>query len=249
MTAAAWTGRIGVPGRLGRTVRDLWLMFREQGAKAPLVDIRDMLRGRLYVASDQLVVLQRLDDAGPPPADPRIRVEAAGARHLPALSEFNRRHCNTRRTHGFQHALATGEQALLGFIGEELIGYFWWMDSRRAAQGYYLSRFGIELGDKEVYGYEFFIAREHRAGGTATEFLARVEAELARLGHERMYGFVECDNVPARWLYTVRGYEVLRRARTRTVLGRLIVVDGTAFLSGRKGLRPLARTGAAAGRG
>ena len=80
------------------------------------------------------------------------------------------------------------------------------------------------------------------------EFLANVESELARLGHRHMYGFVDSDNMPARWLYQTRGYEVVHRCRTRTVLKRLMLVDGTAWLSGRKGMRPLSRATPAGGR-
>jgi GNAT superfamily N-acetyltransferase len=225
---------------LERTTRDLWLLFRQEGLRAALEDIRDGLRRRLYTSSDQLILVKRLTSAEPPPAGAvPVRVDAADARHLPVLAEYNRRRSNMRRTDAFRRSLARGEHAWLCFIGDELVGYFWWMDSVRAAEGFYLDRFGITLEDNEVYGYEFSIAPEYRAGGTATAFLAHVEAELARRGYERMYGFVESWNVGPRWLYSVRGYEVIRRVRTRTVLGRLVVIDRAVFLSGRNGLRRL----------
>jgi GNAT superfamily N-acetyltransferase len=229
----------GIRGRLVRTARDLWLMFREQGPKAPLADIRDMVRSRLYFTNDQLVVKKELGGSEPAAVRTALRVETADMSHLPVLAAFNRRHCNTRRTHGFQTSLAAGERAMLAFVGDELIGYFWWLDAERAADGFYLNRFGITLTDEEVYGYEFVVAPEHRAGGTAAAFLATAESELARLGYRRIYGCVESWNLPARWLYSIQGYEVVRRSRTRTVLGRLILVEGSAFLSVGKGLRPL----------
>ena len=52
-----------------------------------------------------------------------------------------------------------------------------------------------------MYGYDLFIAPDHRGHGTPDEFLAAVEAELVRLGYHRMFGFVDSANRPARWLY------------------------------------------------
>jgi len=236
----------GFRGRVGRTAHDLWLMFREQGPKAPLVDVRDTIRNRLYVANDQLVVKRELGGTETPPAGAAVRLEAADMGHLPLLAEFNRRQCNTRRTHGFRTNLAAGERPLLALMGDELIGYFWWMDARRAARGYYLDRFGITLRDKEVYGYEFAVAPEHRAGGTASAFLSMAHAELSRLGYERIYGCVESWNLRARWLYSIQGYETIRRAKTHTILGRLLLVDGTVFVLAGNGVRPL-RTDMAVG--
>jgi GNAT superfamily N-acetyltransferase len=111
-----------------------------------------------------------------------------------------------------------------------------------------MTRFGLGLGEDDVYGFDLFIAPEHRGRGIPADFLAAVEAELARLGHRRMYGTVDRDNVPARWLYATRGYENVMHCRTRTVLHRFLLIDGTAWLSGRKGLRPLTRLSLAGGR-
>jgi GNAT superfamily N-acetyltransferase len=233
-------------GRLRRAAQDLWLMFREQGPKAALVDIRDMVRNRLYVTNDVLIVKRELGGTEPPPAGAAVRLEAADMGRLPLLAEFNRRQSNTRRTHGFQTYLAAGERPLLALMGDELIGYFWWMDARRAARGYFLDRFGITLRDEEVYGYEFVVAPEHRAGGTAAAFLSMAHAELSRLGYARIYGCVESSNLPARWLYSIQGYETIRRSKTHTILGRLLLVDGTVFVMAGNGVRPL-RTNIAAG--
>jgi hypothetical protein len=69
-----------------------------------------------------------------------------------------------------------------------------------------------------------------------------------RLGYRRVRGFVERDNRPARWLYAIAGYEAVGEAKMRTVLGRLTIVDGTPYVSGRRGTRPLLRGRAMTGR-
>ena len=62
---------------------------------------------------------------------------------------------------------------------------------RTSADGFDLSRFGLGLADGEIYGYDLFVAPEHRGRGMPAEFLAGVEPALARLGYRRMFGFVD----------------------------------------------------------
>ncbi|HEX7300429.1 MAG TPA: GNAT family N-acetyltransferase [Solirubrobacteraceae bacterium] len=210
------------------TAVDLSLLWREQGPKAALAFLRDIARAQLYVKSDEMVLLKELasDD---PTATRTIRLEEADAHHLPLLAEFNRRQCNTSRTPRFEKGLAEGKRALLGFRDGRLIGYIWWHDATQAVNGFYLSRFGVELADDDVYGYDLFIAPEHRGRGTPAEFVASVEAELARRGYRRMYGFVDGGNMPARWLWTTSGHEVVMRRHTRRVLRRLMFVEGRGW--------------------
>jgi GNAT superfamily N-acetyltransferase len=241
------TSGVRGPGRLQGTADDLWCLLRKQGWKAPLSEMRDLLRRRFYMTDDELIVRKELAPSGEQPAS-TIRMELAEPRHLPALATFNRRQCNTRRTRRFATALAQGKRGVLGFRDGELIGYFWWTDATQPADRQHMSRLGIRLADDDVYGFDLFIDPAHRGHGVPAEFLANVESELARLGHRRMYGCVDSDNLPARWLYTTRGYETVQRARTRTVLKRLVLVDGTAWLSGRNGMRPLSRPTVAGGR-
>jgi GNAT superfamily N-acetyltransferase len=221
------------------TAHDWWYLLREQGPKAALADIGDIAHTPFFTTADQIVVRKELTAAEPGAAS-TIRIEQAEPDHLPLLAQFNRRQCNTRRTLRFETGLAEGKRALLGFRDGELIGYMWWHDSTQSGDDFYLSRFGFELHDGEMYGYDLFIAPEHRGHGTPVEFLAGVEAELVRLGYRRMYGFVDGSNVPARWLYATSGYEDVLRCKTRTILRRLMRIDGRGWLvSGKDGLRPL----------
>jgi GNAT superfamily N-acetyltransferase len=225
------------------TARDLWCLVRQQRVRAALADIRGTARERIYMTTEQVVVRKELAPADAS-ANRTIRIQEARPDDLPALAEFNRRQCSTRRTRRFDKGLAEGRRAVLGYRDGDLIGYFWWHDATQADSDYYLARFGLGLADGEMYGYDLFIAPEHRGAGTPVEFLAGVEAELARLGYRRMFGFVEATNLPARFLYATSGYEDVLRSRIRTVLRRLIHVEGRGWLvAGKHGVRPLNRRG------
>jgi GNAT superfamily N-acetyltransferase len=228
----------------GRLIaHDICSSLRRQGPHAALATLRHIARHRLYVRLDELIVARELGQDHPAPARCGVRVEAAEPRHLPVLAEFHRARCLTRRTALFGSAMAEGVRGMLGFVGDELVGYMWWLDARQAADGSYLSRFDIPLRPDDVFGYNLFIAPDHRGGGTAVAFLDHAEAELARHGYRRMIGTVHTANLPARWLHETRGYEVLQRSTTRIVLHALVIVDGRPFLARRTGLRPLRRPG------
>lgn len=167
-----------------------------------------MLKGLKSGAAEKelLVLVKRLDDiAGGAPA-PEVSLEDLDASALPALASFNRRRCATRATDRMAADLAAGRRGFVGRAGNEIAGYYWWVD---AGTGHpHLGRLGVGLGPRDVYGYDFFLAEEHRGGGRAGEFLYGVETALAGRGYETLWGYVRADNRPARWLYSVRGYEV-----------------------------------------
>jgi GNAT superfamily N-acetyltransferase len=219
---------------LGLTVRDLWCLLRERRVREALAVVGDIARERFYLTTEQVVVRKDMVAAAAP-ATRAIRIEEATGEHLPVLAEFNRRQCNRRRTKTFANGLADGRRALLGFRDGELIGYLWWHDGAHAGDAFYLARFGLGLAEGEMYGYDLFIAPEHRGHGTPDAFLTGVEGELVRLGYHRMYGFVDSANRPARWLYAAHGYEDVLRGRTRTVLRRLRRVEGGGWVVAGKG--------------
>lgn len=225
--------------RARATARYIWSLLREAGPKAAFASLRGIARSQVYATTDEIILRKDLDPAEP--ATNGIRFEDADARHLAALAEFNRRQSSPQRTARFASGLANGRRAILGFRGDELIGYFWWHDASQTGKGFYLARYGLELGDDEVYGYDLFIAPEHRGRGTPVAFVTGVESRLARMGYRRMYGFVDRANVPARWLWQTCGHESVSCARTRRILRRFMIVDGRGLLVvGRHGPRPLA---------
>ena len=212
--------------------------WREQGPRAALTYVWKIARAQVYLEQDEIVVHKDFARDDPPAPGP-VRLEEAQPHHLPMLAEFNRRQANAMRTHRFEAGFAEGKRALVGFRGDELIGYFWFQDASVRSGDCYISRYGIRLGEGEVYGYDLFIAPEHRGRGIPAAFVAGLEAALVRLGYHRMYGFIDAFNTPARWLWTTSGYTVVTRRHTHRILRRFALVEGEGrWHSVREIMRP-----------
>lgn len=175
-------------------------------------------------AQDELVVIfKRLDEIAAVTLDSTtLSVGDMSAAALPALDAFNRRRCASRATVRFAGDLRAGRRGFVVRAGDELVGYYWWVD---AATGHPdLERLDVRLGPLEVYGYDFFLAEQHRGGGRAAASLHGVETALAARGYTGLWGYVRADNRPARWLYGTRGYEEQARVHMR----RFRITRGTS---------------------
>ena len=73
----------------------------------------------------------------------------------------------------------------MGYVGDELVGYYWWVDRRIEPRHRDIADYGldIELGERDVYGFDFFLLEEHRGGGNSMAFLNTVETLLRDLGY------------------------------------------------------------------
>lgn len=201
---------------------DLRCLYAQHGLRATIAKVARRPLASLYSSGERLVLVKDLADVPPLAVEPTLRFERLGERHLPALHELNRRRCYTRRTRQFAADLHDGCTGMVAFRDDELVGYYWWVDADTGRDHRDLTRLGlgIELAADEVYGFDFFILAEHRGGGGAVEFLHAVESGLHELGYERLWGYVDAANRPARWLYTMRGYRPVRGVTSRTVLAR-----------------------------
>jgi GNAT superfamily N-acetyltransferase len=209
---------------LAVTVADLRCRYRRDGLRALLGKLVARLRCLLY-SSDELVVIQKdLGEITDMAAEEKLRIEEFEAGHLPALYEFNRRRCFSKADGRAAAALERGYRGFVGYAGEELVGYYWWVDAEIEPRHSDIARYGlgIELGADEVYGYDFYLLEEHRGDGKSMEFLHGIETALRDLGYRLLWGYVEADNRPARWLYGLRGYKPVRKVSSRQVLGRRI---------------------------
>jgi len=188
-------------------IRDFGCLVRRDGYAGTLRKLTGAL-----ARTELLVVVKRLDAIAPIAFAPRLEISELDHGSLAALAELNRRRCDTRATDRFASDLARGCGGLVARDDGRLAGYYWWTDREHR----HLDRLEITLAEGDVYGFDFFMAEEHRGDGRAVEFLHAVETTLRDRGFARVWGYVRADNRPARWLYEARGYEVVRRVHLRS---------------------------------
>jgi hypothetical protein len=186
-----------------------------------LAKLARRLRATLYSHEDVVVLAKDLGDVTDMSSD-GLRVEELEERHLPALYEFNRARCNSAADRRTAARVERGYRGFVAHVGDELVGYYWWVDRDIEPDHGDIARYGLEidLQPDEVYGFDYFLLEQHRGGGNSMEFLYKVESALRDLGYRTLWGYVIADNKPARWLYGLRGYTSVRRSSARRVLTR-----------------------------
>jgi GNAT superfamily N-acetyltransferase len=189
--------------RIAALAYDVACLARRDGVGA----VAHSVAATTFARGDLHVLVKRLDAIEPIAFAPRLRLSELGRASLSELAEFNRRRCDTRASHRFAANL---ERRYHGFIAHddgELAGYYWWLDAT-AEPHPHLGRLGIELAPRDVYGFDFLLDERHRGEGRAVDFLHQVETRLRERGYDRLWGYVDGANTAARWLYSMRGYEV-----------------------------------------
>jgi GNAT superfamily N-acetyltransferase len=196
--------------RLGALVSDIRCLARRNGLAATARKVGGGFQGH-----ELIVLSKRLDEIADITFDRSLSITDLAASDLPALAEFNRRRCDTRATGRFAAGLERGDHGFIARLDGAVAGYYWWAERHHP----HLDSLGIRLADRDVYGFDFFLAEEHRGEGRAVEFLHAIETRLAERGYERLWGYVRSDNRPARWLYSMRGYDSVSSVHVR--LGRM----------------------------
>lgn len=200
--------------------------FREGGARGVAEFLTAGLRAQLSKRETRVVIVKPLDRIAVPTRRGQVRMEPVERRHVPALRELNRERGDLEGEKRFAHDLGAGYGGYVGFAGDQLIGCYWWVDEHMRPPHCDLGELGLELGPGDVYGYDLYVHKGHRAGGTVNDFLFQLETALRERGFDRLWGYVMADNRSARWTYDARGYEprwnvertrVLRRWSNRIV--------------------------------
>jgi GNAT superfamily N-acetyltransferase len=201
---------------------DLRCRRRREGTRALLGDLWRRLRRAVSTEEQSIVLAKDLGRIVETKSVTEVRVDVLEARHLPALAELNRKRCFRRADRRFERDVERGYNGYVGFCGDELIGYYWWVDEHSEPLHADLADrgLGIELSAGDVYGCDYFVLEQFRGGGIAGNFLYKIEADLASRGYKTIWGYVVKDNRPARWLYSLRGYEPMRTVLRRTMLFR-----------------------------
>lgn len=184
--------------------------LRRQGWKGLIARCYRRIASRIVRHNSDIVMSKDLadgDDASPGTllqvcvfegGDPIVLDRIAAARHLDP-EDRERLRLFARR----------GYSALFAEVDGRIVGFIWWVDARLSGDRAHphLARYGIDLGQREAYAFDFFLEPGCRGGGNANQFLSSFERHLRSRGFERVWGFVASDNKPARWLYSLCGWQ------------------------------------------
>jgi GNAT superfamily N-acetyltransferase len=179
----------------------------EWGARGAAARLARQAREGL-VREEVIVLLKDLDSIVEPHHRGGLRVEDMEPRHLAGLSEVNRLRGAPHADRYFETSIAKGYHGFVALKGDDIVGYYWWVD-RDADPPHpdlWLLGEGFEMEPEDVYGSSLFLLEEHRGKGAAGDFLHHVETSLRDRGYKRIWGYVEATNRPARWLYSTRAY-------------------------------------------
>lgn len=183
--------------------------LRERGVKGSLERIVTRIREG-YTEEELIILVKDLEEIPALRKSSGLRIAELGPRDLDQMYELNRRRADPDpgADRYFETSIGYGFHAFGAFLGEELVGYYWWVDRANPMPHPDLWRLGrsFELGPEDVYGSSLFLLEHARGGGRSGEFLFHVETSLRERGYRRLWGYVEKDNQPARWLYATRGY-------------------------------------------
>lgn len=207
------------PESLQSHARALRHRFRDGGVRDVLAFLVSGARSQLSKHEAELVIVKQLDEIKVPLRQGDVRIEAVERRHVPALRELNRERGDLGGDARFAADLDAGHGGFVGFKDDQLISCYWWVDADKPPHRDMRELgLGIEIGPGDVYGYDLYVHKGHRAGGTVNDFLFQIETALRERGYERLWGYVAADNRTARWTYDARGYKPRWKvARTRVL--------------------------------
>ncbi|HXE44388.1 MAG TPA: GNAT family N-acetyltransferase [Conexibacter sp.] len=203
------------------TLRELRRRLAAGGLRGTLAFLVRGVRAQLVKHELLIVLAKPLDEIAVPARRGTVRLEPVERRHLPALRELNRERGDLDGDARFAADLDAGYGGFAGFHDDELIACYWWADpSMPPHRDMRRLGLGIELGSDDAYGFDLYVHKQHRAGGTANDVLYQVENALHERGFARLWGWVVAENTGARWTYGARGYLPMWEVRRTRVLRR-----------------------------
>jgi GNAT superfamily N-acetyltransferase len=210
-----------LPESLHAHTHELSRRLREGGLRAVFAFLLTGVRAQLSKHDTQLVIVKPLDEIAVPLRRGDVQIEPVERRHLPALRELNRERGDLEGDARFAADLDAGHGGFVGLQDGQLISCYWWVDATNPPHRDMRELgLGIVLGEGDVYGYDLYVHKDHRAGGTVNDFLFQLETALHERGFTQLWGYVAADNRTARWTYQARGYKPRWKVERKRVLRR-----------------------------
>ena len=118
-----------------------------------------------------------------------------------------------------KHFVELKYNGILFFKDTALIGYLWWHDIQLRGYRFELEKLPIKLKrENEIYGEYYYIKPEYRGQGIALYLLSEIHSKWRRDGYTKLYGFVFKDNISARWVNRILGFEEIKRIKAYSII-------------------------------
>jgi hypothetical protein len=223
-----------MPGPTG-VIRRVHALLNEQGLSAGGREIFSKAARRVY-SQEEYIVLEKHLAAEPHGSDDAegLEVREGSEAEIVAFTRAITRDDPVAERKA-RARLARGYRCILGFLDGRPVSQFWLIDAETLAQGngagdLQAQLFGAPLSAGDAWCFKFELEESARGGGRATEILRQTEAMLFRSGRRRLLGYVDAGNLPARWVYGIRGWKPVRRLGARYVLSTVGVSNGRLLI-------------------
>ncbi len=109
----------------------------------------------------------------------------------------------------FSNYLDSEFKGVIAKIEDQIVGYIWWFEWNIGRDKYHPSVeiHEIEMNQGEVYMFDNRVIAEYKGNATGTEMLYLVQQELLNSGHNIAKAVVNKENIAARWLYSIHGWQ------------------------------------------
>ena len=235
-----YTGRISLVTSRNRILDKVRLLYRELGLRGLLARLLrqtlSKISSTIYTKHTELLIVKSLDDGITSFRQDDLQILAIEKHHSRLIQQFNERHRAKDSVVASICYLMNDYKGFMAFFDNNLAGYWWWVSNETSPEITHpcVDRFELRLKDDEVFAFDYFIAPEFRDHGIGVTFLPLIYRELKKLGYRKAWGFVDADNVAARWVYRTLGNKVVRRIVSHEVCSLLLFQDRRVFIRNAK---------------
>jgi len=121
-------------------------------------------------------------------------------------------------------ALRRGFHGYLAEHGEDILGYGWFsVDGARHPQ---VDVFGIELGPRDAYGSDLFVAPIFRKHNLPADLIGVAIKDLRARGYEKIYCLVSDDNRGSALVHLRIGFRRINRRRAAALASLILIGRG-----------------------
>jgi GNAT superfamily N-acetyltransferase len=180
-----------------------------------------------YRMTDELVM--SIDFRKVKPLESKVQLEEIEPRHRKLLAAFHEEHdVDASQRNRIERYLDHNYNGWLGFVEGELFGYVWWTDDslNGARRHPHLDVYDIELGPRDVYYVDLYVAPSMRGARRAVDFSTRALFALKERGYKRGWALVSEQKIAAKSIYKRLGFQIIGSQRGRVFFERIGVVNG-----------------------